>query len=73
MVGFSAPTIYMALLRRERQPRLDCRPNPGALFRESVPLAMAVVAMVVVAILHPFVFGIGLVTFAPIVTVELNA
>jgi hypothetical protein len=40
---------------------------------ESVPLALAVVAMVVVPILHPFVFGIGLVTFAPIIVVDLNA
>jgi hypothetical protein len=28
--------------------------------------------MVVVSILHPFVFGIGLVAFAPIIAVELN-
>jgi hypothetical protein len=28
-----------------------CRPNPRALFRESVPFAVAVVAMVVVPIL----------------------
>jgi len=43
------------------------------LLLESVPLAVAVVTMVVVPILHPFVSGIGLVTFAPIVVVYLNA